>query len=111
MFLEILRNGQRDNALEDEWADRWSDIYIGTRDDVIGTSSRDGIDYYEFGYRSAQGLFGLTLPQASCYLIDTDSTIENIAHYVAQRLKSEHPGDRFRVYAYEGVDKGAIGIA
>ena len=109
--IEILRNGQRDNALEDEWADRWSDIYIGTREDVIGSSTRDGVDYYEFGYRSAQGLFGLTLPQASCYLIDTDSTIENIAQHVAQRLKAQHPDDRFKVYAYEGVDKGAIGIA
>ncbi len=109
--IEILRNGQRDTALEDDWASRWTDIYIGTREDVIGNSSRNGADYYEFGYRSAQGLFGLSLPQASCYLIDTDSTVENIAQHIAQQLKTEYPDDRFRVYAYEGVDKGAVGIA
>ncbi|MCB1789051.1 MAG: 6-carboxytetrahydropterin synthase [Gammaproteobacteria bacterium] len=109
--LEILRNGQRDNALEDEWATRWTDIYIGTRDDIIGSSERDGFDYWEFGYDSAQGSFGLTLPKSRCYLIDSDSTVENIAQHIAEVLKAEYPDDRFKVYAYEGVDKGAIGVA
>jgi len=109
--LEILRNGQRDTALEDDWATQWSDIYIGTREDVIGTSLRDGVAYYEFGYRSAQGSFGLTLAQASCYLIEQDSTVENIAQHIASQLKEAHPDERFRVYAYEGVDKGAVGVA
>lgn len=109
--IEILRNGQRDPELEEAWATRWADIYIGTRDDLIGTSQYNQVEYYEFGYRSAQGNFGLTLPKASCYLIDTDSTIENIAQHVADKLRSSHPDDRFKVYAYEGVDKGAIGIA
>jgi len=109
--LEILRNGQRDRDLEQAWAETWSDIYIGTRDDVIGTSRRDAMDYLEFGYRSAQGKFGLTLPMAACYLIDSDSTVENIAQHIAERLKAERPEDSFKVYAYEGVDKGAIGVA
>lgn len=109
--IEILRNGQRDTALEDDWATRWTDVYIGTREDLIGTSQRDGNDYYEFGYRSAQGLFGLTVPQSACYLIDDDSTVENIAAHVARQLKQAHPDDRFKVIAYEGVDKGAISVA
>ena len=109
--IEILRNGRRDPALEDEWATRWSDIYIGTRANLIGTSRRDGVDYCEFGYRASHGSFGLTLPKAACYLIDTESTVENLAQHIADRLKAEHPQDRFKVYAYEGVDKGAIGGA
>jgi 6-pyruvoyl-tetrahydropterin synthase len=107
----IERNGRRDRALEQEWAERWTDIYIGTRADLIGESLRDGIPYLEFGYRGGQGRFGLSLPAAACYLIDSDSTVENIAQHVAERLKASHPGDRFRVYAYEGVDKGAVGTA
>lgn len=109
--IEILRNGQRDRALEQAWADRWTDVYIGTRSDLIGSSRRDNLDYYEFGYRSSQGKFGLTLAQEDCYLIDQDSTIENIAQHVANTLKAAQPADRFRVYAYEGVDKGAVGVA
>lgn len=109
--IEIERNGQRDRALEDDWAMRWSDIYIGTRSDLIGVSRRDGVEYNEFGYRSAQGNFGLTLPRSACYLIDQDSTIENIAQHLADTLKAAHPDDSFKVYAYEGIDKGAIGSA
>jgi len=109
--IEILRNGRRDQALEREWVANWPDIYIGTRADLIGVSQYDQVEYYEFGYRSAQGNFGLTLPRTSCYLIDTDSTVENIAQHIADQLKSQYPDDRFKVYAYEGVDKGAIGFA
>lgn len=109
--IEIWRNGHRDPALEEAWATRWTDIYIGTRSDLIGSSRRDNVEYHEFGYRSSQGNFGLTLPKSACYLIDDDSTVENIARHVAERLKGEHPDDRFRVLAYEGVDKGAIGEA
>jgi 6-pyruvoyl-tetrahydropterin synthase len=109
--VEIMHNGQRDTELEQRWASRWTDVYIGNRTDLIGVSRRDGIEYYEFGYRSVQGNFGLTLPKTSCYLIEADSTVENIAQHIAEKLKSQYPDDRFRVYAYEGVDKGAIGIA
>jgi hypothetical protein len=44
-------------------------------------------------------------------LIETDSTVENLAQHIAATLKSEHPEDDFRIEAYEGVDKGAIGLA
>ena len=47
--IEILRNGQRDLELERQWASGWTDIYIGTRGDLIGTSWRDEIEYCEFG--------------------------------------------------------------
>ncbi len=109
--IEIWRNAQRDTQLEATWADSWRDIYIGTREDLIGTSDRDGVAYLEFGYRSRQGGFGLTLPKTACYLIDTDSTVENIAQHIAEQLKTDHPDDSFKVYAYEGVDKGAVGVA
>lgn len=109
--VEILRNGQRDRGLERTWAEQWSDVYIGNRADLIGTSRREAQAYYEFGYRGSQGEFGLTLPASACYLIDDDSTVENIARHIAERLKAAHPADRFKVYAYEGVDKGAIAEA
>jgi 6-pyruvoyl-tetrahydropterin synthase len=109
--IEIWRNGLRDRVLEQDWADRWQDVYIGTSEDVIGTSLREGLAYYEFGYTGSQGEFGLTLPQAASYLIDSDSTVENIAQHIAEQLKADFPADEFRVYAYEGVDKGAVGIA
>lgn len=109
--IEILRNKQRAPDLEQAWADQWRDVYVGTREDLVGESRRDGAEYWEFGYRAAQGEFGLVLPRDRCHLIDSDSTVENIAEHIAESLKRRHPRDQFRVYAYEGVDKGAIGEA
>ena len=51
----------------------------------------------------------LELPASCCYLIDTDSTVENIAQHIADSLKQQNPEQHFRVTAFEGVDKGAIG--
>ena len=83
------------------------DIYIGTREDLIDETDGD----YRFAYTSAQGAFALQLPKTDCYLIDTESTVENIAQHLADALKHEHPEDDFQVRAFEGVDKGAIGRA
>ena len=33
--IEIYRNGHRDLLLEEQWAERWRDIYIGSRDDLV----------------------------------------------------------------------------
>jgi len=109
--IEILRNGHRDTELETDWAERWRDIYLGTRSDLTATFEQEGIPFYRFGYTANQGMFELELPQSNCYLIDTDSTVENLARHIADTLKREHPEDNLRVLAYEGVDKGAVGLA
>lgn len=109
--LEILRDGTRDTALEQAWASGWRDIYIGTRADLIDGSDDADSGYLDFAYHGAQGPFGLRLPRRACYLIDTDSTVENIAQHIADTLKARHPESGFTVFAYEGVDKGAVGQA
>ncbi|MET0100854.1 MAG: 6-carboxytetrahydropterin synthase [Sedimenticola sp.] len=109
--IVIERNGVRDPELEKQWADRWHDAYIATRGDLLESFDKDGTAFHRFGYTANQGLFELELPSASCHIIDSDSTVENIAQYLADRLKQEHPEDNFRVYAFEGVDKGAVGVA
>ena len=109
--IMILQDDMESPALESEWAERWRDIYIGTSSDLLEEFDRDDIRYCRFGYTANQGLFQLELPAASVYLIDTDSTVENLAQHIADQLKAEHPASSFRVFAYEGVEKGAIGVA
>ncbi len=109
--IKIYRDGERCEALELEWARRWRDIYIGNRADLQREFKQQGIDYAQFGYKADQGLYELTLPRESCYLVDFDSTVENLAEHIAGRLQLEHPGSDFRVFAFEGIDKGAIGIS
>ncbi|MCG8669545.1 MAG: 6-carboxytetrahydropterin synthase [Pseudomonadales bacterium] len=108
--IEISINGQRSTALEQDWANRWQDIYIGTNEDIQRQFEEDGVEYLQFAYQSEQGHFELTLPAESCYLIGTDSTVEHIAAHLADEIKKKHPNDQVMVKAYEGVWKGAIAI-
>lgn len=106
--IQIFRDGDRDETLEQAWSEEWRDIYIGTRSDLTSEFNLDGTDYLQFRYAAIQGQFELALPKASCYLIETDSTVENLAQHIAEVLKTRHPGSSIEVRAYEGVGKGAI---
>jgi len=106
--LQIFRDGRRDAELEREWARRFRDIFIGTREDIQASSSRDGYDYLQFAYEAEQGEFELSLPARSVYLVETDTTVEWIASHLAEACKARYPQSQFRVRAFEGVGKGAI---
>jgi len=106
--IRIERNGCRDRELEQQWATRWHDIYIASRDDLQRRFDENAVAMLAFAYQAPQGRFELELPAERCQLIDTESTVENLARYIAEQLKAAHPESRFRVQAFEGVDKGAI---
>lgn len=109
--IAIFQDNERNHQLEQQWCEKWQDIYIGTRDDLIKADSHDGIDYYHFAYQAPQGEFSLSIPQACCDLIDTDSTVEYIAQHIATSLKQQYPQHQFTVRAYEGMGKGAVAFA
>ena len=106
--IDIWANGIKSPALEQRWADEWKDIYIGTNEDLTAQPDYAGTAYYQFNYDAEQGPFEIILPQRCCYLIDTDSTVEFIAHHIAQKTRQENPDSSIRVKAYEGINKGAI---
>jgi 6-pyruvoyl-tetrahydropterin synthase len=106
--IELYRDGVRDRQLETQWSERWKDIYIGARSDLLERLTSAGFTYYRFGYTTHEGEFELELPERNCYLIESDSTVENLAQYVADSLKSDYPDTGFRVKIFEGVNKGAI---
>jgi 6-pyruvoyl-tetrahydropterin synthase len=102
--LEIEVAGHRHAELEQAQANRWSDIYLGTRSDLVHkTNGR-----LRFEYKAAEGDFAIELPESRCDLLESDTTIECIAEHLAQQLHREHPQRPLRVRAYEGVMKGAI---
>lgn len=105
--LQIRVEGERDEALEQGWAGRWRDIYLGTREDVVSR----GQQRIRFEYHSSDGDFALELPENRCDLLDADSTVERIAEHLARRVAAERPGRAVEVRAYEGVMKGAIASA
>jgi 6-pyruvoyl-tetrahydropterin synthase len=105
--IEIFHNGQRDTDQENIWAARLRDSYIGSQEDLVSENQQDGKDYLQFAYSANQGAFNLQLPRARCYLIDAESTVENIAQHILDRLLDTYPEDVFEVRAFEGIGKGA----
>lgn len=102
--IDIRVDGQRDVELEQQIATEWRDIYLGSREDVVSRgNARIG-----FSYVSAEGRYELTLPASRVDLLEGDTTVEQIAAHLAQRLAPSRPGASVSVRAYEGVMKGAI---
>lgn len=106
--LDIWLDQRKSAQLEQEWAERWRDIYLGTEEDLVARPTFNGQDYYQFAYRSQQGEFELTLPRRCCYLMQTDTTVELIAAHLARQIQQQQPGQTIRVKAFEGINKGAI---
>lgn len=106
--INIYRNGKQDSTLEAEYANQFCDIYIGTKEDITGEFINNDMAYFKFGYTAPQGYFELTISQPHCYLIESDSTVELIAHHIATVVKAAHPNDKIEVHAFEGFKKGAI---
>ncbi|BFM16805.1 6-carboxytetrahydropterin synthase [Maricurvus nonylphenolicus] len=102
--IQIWRDGEPAHDWEQQWAKQFCDIYIGTREDITQQST----DSLSFAYTTSQGAFELTLPISSCYLIDTDSTVEFIASHIGDVLKQQFPQHQITVKAYEGMGKGAL---
>ena len=109
--IDIWANGVKSAVLEQRWADEWKDIYIGTRSDLLAKPQYHGAVYYHFAYEAQQGPFEITLPERCCYLMETESTVEFIAHHIAQKTRQENPDSFIRVKAFEGINKGAIAEA
>ncbi|MDY7024825.1 MAG: 6-carboxytetrahydropterin synthase [Pseudomonadota bacterium] len=100
--IEIYRDGRRDAQLESLWAERFCDIHLITQEDLVQDAELRTV-----AYQAPQGRFELTLPARCTYLMDQDTTVENIAAHIAKQCKANYPESTFRVRAFEGINKGA----
>lgn len=109
----IYENGKESFALEEAWAKRWADIYIGTQEDIVNLNELshqlmvNNDDYFAFKYESSQGVFEMAIPKSVCEIISTDSTVECLAQYIYDEIKRDN-SNFIEVRAFEGVGKGAI---
>jgi 6-pyruvoyl-tetrahydropterin synthase len=105
--IEVRVDGERDADLEMRIAQRWLDIYLGTRADLVS----HGSGRLRFAYTAQEGHYQLALPESHVDLLDDDTTIECIAAHLVRELSPLRPGAELRVRAYEGVMKGAVAAA
>lgn len=113
--LQVLIDSQRSAEWEQRWAERFHDIYLVTRDH-IETESADALagvvtPMLNLRYRSREGEYTLRLPKARCHVLEGETTVEQIAAYLAQQTKRESGAAQVRVRAFEGVQKGALADA
>ncbi len=110
--IRITLNGERSPEWESKWARRWADIYLGTREDLLEDSDEQIL---RFAYSAQQGKFSLDIPARRCELVDCDTTVEQLAQYIADSIANtiaaERPGTQVQVRAYEGLGKGAVATA
>lgn len=102
--IQIWLNEQRADHLEQQLANEWQHIYIGSQEDIIEQSD----ERISFAYVGDQGEFSLELPIARTYIIPSDSTVECIAQYLADKYAQQQSDQTIKVQAFEGVGKGAI---
>lgn len=102
--VQIRIDQKRRQDIEQYWAQQFADIYLGTRDHLV----QDDKDHLTFRYEAPQGQFELTLPKQCCYMMETETTVEQIAQHLADQVREEFPDSQVEVRAYEGVGKGAI---
>ncbi|MGB1157881.1 MAG: 6-pyruvoyl trahydropterin synthase family protein [Porticoccaceae bacterium] len=108
--IEIRINGSRNAQLEAHWADRLKDSYIATEAHITEEFELNGILHTGMAYTAQQGEFAMSLPSARVFAMPMESTVENIAKYLAAIIAKENKLDVV-VKAYEGPDKGAFGEA
>jgi len=105
--IELFIDGARKPDLEQQWAEQLRDIYIGTRDHML--AAPEGLHHYR--YDAPQGEFELKIPARCCHLMDSETTVEQIACHLAALIKQQYPDNHVQVRAFEGVGKGAIAEA
>ena len=108
--LAIFLDGKRAPNEEKRWTTLWRDIYIATHEDVVSQGTERGQKYITVAYVASQGHFQLTLPQTRCYVMDLDTTIEQLSHYVCETLRKKYPEKKIEVWLYEGFNKGAVSM-
>ncbi len=113
----IEQDGKRSETLEAQWSQRWQDIYVASEEDILDFTSSNLSEkakrlcderHIGFSYEADQGRFEMLMPRSECEVIKTDTTVECLAQFIVQQLNQEKPDSHFKVFAYEGVGKGAI---
>lgn len=109
--IVVYQKGARDTQLEETIAQMLADIYIVTEEDIQSTYYYQGQSYYHVAYTALQGDFSLKLPVTLCYVMQDQSTVENIALVLANQFATQTDDNTITITAYEGVSKGAIALS
>ncbi|MDA7746130.1 6-carboxytetrahydropterin synthase [Psychromonas sp.] len=112
--IDIFINGEYSDLWVEKWAMRWSDIYLASEEDVVEReelsfhTAKQTVPLHCSAYHAPQGYFELLMPASRCEVLNNDTTVEELARFICETIKSEEGDNLVTVYAYEGIGKGAI---
>lgn len=112
--LDIFINGEFNQLLVQDWANRWQDIYLVSQEDIIEQRDlsfivkNNDIEKLCTAYHAPQGYFELLIPAHRAEVLPKDTTVEELADFICAETKKRFASDSVTVFAYEGVGKGAI---
>lgn len=115
--ITIFKDDSPAPELEEQWSERWRDIYIASDVDSIEKAevelsnfAKENMkpDHQFFSYYAPQGRFDIAVRERNLEVVDCDSTVELLADFIARQLKQVEPDSIIKVVAFEGVGKGAI---
>lgn len=112
--IDIYINDVYSKELVKDWANRWQDIYLVSREDLIDKAdlsfivAKNTVDKLCTAYHAPQGYFELLMPAHRAEVLPKDTTVEELSSYICEQIKKRAGADKVTVYAYEGIGKGAI---
>lgn len=112
--IDIFIDDDYNKELVADWANRWKDIYLASREDIIKKSdlsfivTKNEFDKLCTGYHAPQGYFELLMPASRAEVLPDDTTVEELARFICEQIKERFFDKKVTVYAYEGIGKGAI---
>lgn len=110
--IYVLQDDNRSPEIEREISEMWRDIHLSALENITDKSRvepgkrQTHLEQVEISYRSGQGEFRLRMPGSLIYVMEEETTVENIARHLAEVIAKKHPG-KIEVVAFEGIDKGA----
>lgn len=112
--IDIFIDDVYNKELVADWANRWKDIYLASREDIIEKSdlsfivTKNEFDKLCTAYHAPQGYFELLMPASRAEILPDDTTVEELARFICEQIKERLSDKKVTVYAYEGIGKGAI---
>ncbi len=122
--LKVLINGVRSAAAEEDLCFNyfsqnihfvfWENVV--NKDEIMKAMKEkkvvgrlDNVSSVHLKYKGNQGNFEMTIPAFCCYILQVETTVENLAIHFGHLVKSKlNKNDQVQAFGYEGIAKGAI---
>ena len=117
-IISVRSNNEQQVDIERYWQERWNNKYLASSSHLkkftkvlflqdkkieIGCS-----DYYLLSYQGSQGFFNLYINKMACELLDSETTVELLAKFVAYKSIELFKLSNVEIRLYEGVGKGFV---